>query len=202
MSITVTTPRSVESATRLDVSANACMIVAATAATRKQLCQPWQKKRYDLTVHAYTPHKRKSPKARQVGVRTQQHDELQHHVLRTARHSQRKHHRQTTTCQQLRHAGSHSGFHSCRSWAPCLAQGGTHPPLQAQVLRALPVAVARAHRVLRRLVCGAPARNSRSQPRMRTNMQERQPSQQKERWATHHCCREATPAESQRSADQ
>lgn len=32
MSITVTTPRSVESATRLDVSANACMIVAATAA--------------------------------------------------------------------------------------------------------------------------------------------------------------------------
>ena len=82
MSITVTTPRSVESATRLDVSANACMTVAATAAARKDARQPYHNKKCELTVHACTPHKHRSPNARQGGLRTQQHDKLQHHVLR------------------------------------------------------------------------------------------------------------------------
>ena len=82
MSITVTIPSSVDSATRLEVSIHADtrdVAMAARPDTDVQRSAAPTK----LTVHMCAPHKQQSAKAQQRRrVRTKEHHELQDHVLR------------------------------------------------------------------------------------------------------------------------
>jgi len=84
-------------------------------------------------------------------VRTKEHHQLQHHVLRHTLARQLDY--QAKLCKHPR-----LSTQACQHPSSfCVASAGTHPPLQAQVLRALVVAHARADSRLRGVVRCAPA---------------------------------------------